>query len=119
MPPEQTSYSMSASKQLIKEQSVVPRDSAEESSPTNSNLGLLLHLTPIQREEVRNLETPHGDFPHHLTTGVGLEPNAIPENSVYFSLPSRYEGVGGMTHKNETVALVIYFKSRDILGHNR
>lgn len=88
---------ISAYKQLIKEKSLVPRDSAEELSPTNSHLGLLLHLTPIHRE-VRDLETPSDDFPHHFTTGVGLEPAAITESSVYFSPPSRYKGVGGVTH---------------------
>lgn len=98
MPPEQTSYSISARKLLIKDKSLVPGDSAEESSPTNSHLGLLLHLTPIHREEVRNLEIPHDDFPHHLTTGVGPVPAVIRESSVYFCPPSRYEGVGGVTH---------------------
>lgn len=87
MPPEQTSHSISAHKQLIKEKSLVPRDSAEESSPTNSRLGLL-HLTPTHRE-VRGLETAHGDFSHHITTGVGLEPTVIPESSVYFPPISR------------------------------
>lgn len=96
IPPEKTSYGIPAHKQLIKKKSVVPRDGAEESSPTNSHLGLLLILTPTHREEVRNLETPHDDFPHRLTTG--LVPAVIPESSVYFSPPSRYEGVGRMTH---------------------
>lgn len=88
-PPEQTSRSILAHKQLIKEKAVAPRDGAEESSPTNSYLGLLLHLTPIHGEEVRNVKTsPWWLSPssHHKSETV------TPESSLHFSAPTRTWG---------------------------